>query len=132
MDLATGNTSAHPAIDLPEAAYLHQLLPLGGDRIYVGLMAAEADSLVEFSVVVINNGNVRQIYMEGSGEGNPEHLPFSKRSISRGREATPRCRHDPDSSGFATRPSSWTSQRDGLTRTWPVLTSTGATETQTS
>jgi hypothetical protein len=40
IDLATGNASAPPAIDLPEAADLQQLLPLGGDKGYVGWVNA--------------------------------------------------------------------------------------------
>ena len=45
IDLATGNTSTVPAIDLPEGAGLQQLLPLGGDRGYVGWMATEAGAV---------------------------------------------------------------------------------------
>jgi methylglyoxal synthase len=59
IDLATGNTST--AIDSPGSADFHELLPLGGDRGYVGLLATDAGAL---SVVVINDGNVRQIYAE--------------------------------------------------------------------
>jgi hypothetical protein len=61
IDLAKGNTSRIPALDLPEAAGLQQLLPLGGDRGYVGWMATQAGAA---SVVVINEGNARQIYAE--------------------------------------------------------------------
>jgi hypothetical protein len=61
IDLATGNTSTVPALDLPEAAGLQQLLPLGGDRGYVGWMATQDGAA---SVVVINDGNARQIFAE--------------------------------------------------------------------
>ena len=59
IDLATGNTST--AIDSPGSAALHELLPLGGDRGYIGLLATEAGAV---SVAVISDGNVRQIYAE--------------------------------------------------------------------
>jgi WD40 repeat protein len=92
IDLATGNTSA--AIDSPGSTGVHEILPLGGDRGYVGLLATNAGAL---SVVVINDGNVRQIYAEDPDPvgGDPKRLPFAQRSISRGREASPRCRHEP-------------------------------------
>jgi hypothetical protein len=61
IDLATGNTSTVPALDLPEAAGLQQLLPLGGDRGYVGWVPTEDGGA---SVVVFDDGNVRQIYAE--------------------------------------------------------------------
>jgi WD40 repeat protein len=60
IDLATGNTSTL-AIELPDSAGLQQLLPLGGDRGYVGWVATQDGAGL---VVVINNGNVRQIYAE--------------------------------------------------------------------
>ena len=101
IDLATGSTAALPAIDLPDAAYLYQLLPLGGDGEYVGLMAAEADSLVQFSVVVINDGNLRQIYAEDPERGiqsiclspNGQYLAVAK--LPRDADT------NPESSGFA-------------------------------
>jgi hypothetical protein len=101
IDLATGKTSELPAIDLPEAASLHQLLPLGGERRYVGLMAAEADSLVRYSVVVINDGNVRQIYAEDPDREiqsiclspNSQYLAVAK--LARDADT------NPDSPGFA-------------------------------
>ncbi len=101
IDLATGSTAELPAIDLPEAAYLHQLLPLGGDGEYIGLMAAEADSLVRFSVMVINDGNLRQIYAEDPERGiqsiclspNGQYLAVAK--LPRDADT------NPDSSGFA-------------------------------
>jgi WD40 repeat protein len=61
IDLATGNTSTVPALDLPEAAYVQQLVPLGGDRGYVGWVPTQDGAA---SVVVINDGSVRQIYAE--------------------------------------------------------------------
>jgi hypothetical protein len=61
IDLATGKTSTVPALDLPEAAGLQQLLPLGGDRGYVGWVPTLAGGA---SVVVINDRNIRQIYAE--------------------------------------------------------------------
>jgi hypothetical protein len=101
IDLATGSIATLPPIDLPEAAYLHQLLPLGGDREYVGLMAAEADSLVRFSVVVINDGNLHEIYAEDPERGiqsiclspNGQYLAVAK--LPRDADT------NPDSSGFA-------------------------------
>jgi hypothetical protein len=61
IDLATGRTSPIPALDLPESAALERVLPLGGPRGYVGFAVTQDGGA---SVVVINNGNVRQIYAE--------------------------------------------------------------------
>jgi hypothetical protein len=64
IDLARGNTSTLPGIDLPEAAALLELLPLGGDRGYIGLLGTQAGG----SVAVISDGNLRQIYAEDRAE----------------------------------------------------------------
>jgi hypothetical protein len=63
IDLATGNTSTLPAIAIPGAA-VHELLPLGGDRGYIGLLATQAGGSLRYSIAVISDGNVRQIYTE--------------------------------------------------------------------
>ena len=64
IDLATGNTFPLPGVDLPEATALHELLPLGGDRGYIGLLATKAGG----SAAVISDGNLRQIYAEDPAE----------------------------------------------------------------
>jgi hypothetical protein len=64
INLAMGATSALSAIDLPEAVALHQLVPLGGDRGYVGLLATQVGGSVRYSVAVISHGNVSEIYTE--------------------------------------------------------------------
>jgi hypothetical protein len=64
IDLATGATSALSAVDSPDMAALHQLLPLGGDRGYVGLLATQVGGSVRYSVAVLSAGNVREIYAE--------------------------------------------------------------------
>jgi WD40 repeat protein len=102
IDLATGNTSTVPALDLPEAVYLQQLVPLGGDRGYVGWVPTQDGAA---SVVVINDGNVRQIYAEdpdpvGGIESvclspNGQYLAVAKLS----RDAAT----NPDATGFANR-----------------------------
>jgi hypothetical protein len=102
IDLATGNTSRLTAIDLPEATSLHQLLPLGGGaREFVGLAATWADAQVRYSVVVINDVDVREIYAEDPARGiqsiclspNGEYLAVAKlpRDVAT----------NPDSLGFA-------------------------------
>jgi hypothetical protein len=61
IDLARGTTSGLPAIDLPDSAALQQLLPLAGDRGYVGWVATQDGAGL---VVVISDGHARQIYAE--------------------------------------------------------------------
>jgi hypothetical protein len=61
IDLARGNTSTVPDIDLSDSAGIQQLLPLGGHRGYVGWVATQDGAGL---VGVINNGNVRRIYAE--------------------------------------------------------------------
>ena len=89
IDLATGKTSPLPGVDLPEATALHELLPLGGDRGHIGLLATKAGG----SVAVISYGNLRQIYAEDPAEliegicasPNGQYLAVTKAP----REATP-------------------------------------------
>jgi hypothetical protein len=100
IDLATGNTSAVPALDLPEAAGLQQLLPLGGDRGYVGWVATQAGAA---SVVVINDGNARQIYAEEPDPaGGIQNICLSPNGQYLAVAKLPRdAATNPDSSGFA-------------------------------
>jgi hypothetical protein len=100
IDLATGNTSAVPALDLPEAAGLQQLLPLGGDRGYIGWMATEAGAA---SVVVINDRNARQIYAEEPDPtGGIQNICLSPNGQYLAVAKLPRdAATNPDSSGFA-------------------------------
>jgi hypothetical protein len=100
IDLATGNTSTVPALDLPEAADLQQLLPLGGDRGYVGWVATQAGAA---SVVVINDGNVRQIYAEEPDPvGGIQNICLSPNGQYLAVAKLPRdAATNPDSSGFA-------------------------------
>jgi WD40 repeat protein len=102
IDLATGNTSTVPALDLPEAADLQQLLPLGGDRGYVGWMATQAGAA---SVVVINDGNARQIYAEEPDPtGGIQSVCLSPNGQYLAVAKLPRdAATNPDSSGFANR-----------------------------
>ena len=102
IDLATGNTSTIPALDLPEGAGLQQLLPLGGDRGYVGWMATEAGAA---SVVVINDGNARQIYAEEpNATGGIQNICLSPNGQYLAVAKVPRdTATNPDSSGFANR-----------------------------
>ena len=102
IDLATGNTSTLAAIDLPEAAGLQQLLPLGGDRGYVGWVPTEDGGA---SVVVINDGSVRQIYAEDPDPvGGIESVCLSPNGQYLAVAKLPRdAATNPDSSGFANR-----------------------------
>jgi hypothetical protein len=101
IDLATGNTFTL-AIDLPEAAGLQQLLPLGGDRGYVGWVATQDGAGL---VVVINNGNVRQIYAEDPDPtGGIQSICLSPNGQYLAVAKLPRdIATNPDSSGFANR-----------------------------
>jgi hypothetical protein len=100
IDLATGNTSTVPALDLPEAAGLQQLLPLGGDRGYIGWMATQDGAA---SVVVINDGNARQIYAEEpDATGGIQNICLSPNGQYLAVAKLPRdTATNPDSSGFA-------------------------------
>jgi hypothetical protein len=102
IDLATGNTSTVSALDLPNAAGLQQLLPLGGDRGYVGWVATEDGGA---SVVVINDGNVRQIYAEDPDPvGGIQSVCLSPNGQYLAVAKLPRdAATNPDSSGFANR-----------------------------
>jgi hypothetical protein len=102
IELATGNTSTVPALELPEAADLQQLLPLGGDRGYVGWVATEGGAA---SVVVINDGNVRQIYAEDPDPaGGIQSVCLSPNGQYLAVAKLPRdAATNPDSSGFANR-----------------------------
>jgi hypothetical protein len=100
IDLATGHTSPIPALDLPESADLDQLLPLGGDRGYVGLAVMQDGAA---SVVVINDGNVRQIYAEDPDPaGGIQSICLSPNGQYVAVAKLPRdAATNPDSSGFA-------------------------------
>jgi hypothetical protein len=100
IDLATGNTSTVPALDLPEASGLQQLLPLGGDRGYIGWMATQDGAA---SVVVINDGNARQIYAEEpDATGGIQNICLSPNGQYLAVAKLPRdAATNPDSSGFA-------------------------------
>jgi hypothetical protein len=102
IDLATGNTSTLPAIDSPQSADFHQLLPLGGDRGYVGLVATQSGAV---SVVVINDGNVRQIYAEDpDSAGRIQRACLSRNGQYLALAKLPRdAATNPDSPGFANR-----------------------------
>jgi hypothetical protein len=102
IELATGKTSTVPALDLPEAAGLQQLLPLGGARGYVGWVATQAGAA---SVVVINDGNVRQIYAEDPNpSGGIQSICLSPNGQYLAVAKLPRdAATNPDSSGFANR-----------------------------
>jgi WD40 repeat protein len=102
IELATGNTSTIPALNAPEAAAIQQLLPLGGDRGYVGWAVTQDGAA---SVVVANDGNLREIYAEDPDPArgiesvclspNGQYLAVAKLP----RDAAT----NPDSSGFANR-----------------------------
>jgi WD40 repeat protein len=102
IDLATGNFSTLAAIDLPKSTDLQQLLPLGGDRGYVAWVATDAGAV---SVVVINNGNVRQIYAEDPDPvGGIQRACLSPNGQYLAVAKLPRdAATNPDSSGFANR-----------------------------
>jgi hypothetical protein len=102
IDLAMGNTSTVPALDLPEAAGLQQLLPLGGDRGYVGWVPTQDGGA---SVVVINDGSVRQIYAEDPDPvGGIQSVCLSPNGQYLAVAKLPRdAATNPDSSGFANR-----------------------------
>ena len=101
IELATGNTSAIPALNA-EAAAIQQLLPLGGDRGYVGWVATHDGAA---SVVVINDGNLRQIYAEDPDPaGGIESVCLSPNGQYLAVAKLPRdAATNPDSSGFANR-----------------------------
>jgi WD40 repeat protein len=100
IDLATGNASALPDIDLPDSAGLQQLLPLGGDRGYVGWVATQDGAGL---VVVINDGNVRQIYAEDPDPtGGIQSICLSSNGQYLAVAKLPRdVATNPESSGFA-------------------------------
>jgi hypothetical protein len=102
IDLATGNTSTVSALDLPEAAYLQQLVPLGGDRGYVGWVPTQDGAA---SVVVINDGSVRQIYAEVPDPvGGIQSVCLSPNGQYLAVAKLPRdAATNPDASGFANR-----------------------------
>jgi hypothetical protein len=102
IDLATGSASALPAIGSPESADIHQLLPLGADGGYLGLLATESGAQ---SVVVINDGTVRQIYEEEpDAAGGIQRACLSPNGQYLALAKFPRdAATNPDSSGSATR-----------------------------
>ena len=102
IELATGNTSTVPALDLPEATAIQQLMPLGGDRGYAGWVATDDGAA---SVVVINDGNVRLIYAEDPDPaGGIQSVCLSPNGQYLAVAKLPRdAATNPDSSGFANR-----------------------------
>jgi WD40 repeat protein len=100
IDLARGTTSTLPAIDLPEAAALQQLLPLAGDRGYVGWVATQDGAGL---VVVISDGHARQIYAEDPDPaGGIQSICLSPNGQYLAVAKLPRdIATNPDSSGFA-------------------------------
>jgi hypothetical protein len=102
IDLARGTTSALPAIDLPEAAAPQQLLPLAGDRGYVGWVATQDGAGL---VVVISDGHARQIYAEAPDPaGGIQSICLSPNGQYVAVAKLPRdIATNPDSSGFADR-----------------------------
>jgi hypothetical protein len=101
IDLARGTTSTLAALDLPEAAAaLQQLLPLAGDRGYVGWAATQDGA---GSVVVINDGHARQIYAEDPDPtGGIQSICLSPNGQYLAVAKLPRdAATNPDSSGFA-------------------------------
>jgi hypothetical protein len=100
IDLATGTTSTL-AIELPDSAGLQQLLPLGGDRGYVGWVATHDGAGL---VVVINNGHTHQIYAEDPDPtGEIEHLPSPNGQYLALAKLPRDVAMNRDSSGFADR-----------------------------
>jgi hypothetical protein len=100
IDLARGNTSTVPALDLPEAAAVQQLLPLAGDRGYVGWVATQDGAGL---VVVISDGHARQIYAEDPDPtGGIQSICLSPNGQYVAVAKLPRdAATNPDSSGFA-------------------------------
>jgi hypothetical protein len=100
IDLARGNTSTVPALDLPEVAAVQQLLPLAGDRGYVGWVASQDGAGL---VVVISDGHARQIYAEDPDPtGGIQSICLSPNGQYIAVAKLPRdAATNPDSSGFA-------------------------------
>jgi hypothetical protein len=100
INLATGQTSPIPALDLPESPLLEQVLPLGGARGYVGFAVTQDGGA---SVVVINDGNMRQIYAEDPDPtGGIQSICLSPNGQYLAIAKLPRdAATNPDSSGFA-------------------------------
>jgi hypothetical protein len=100
IDLARGNTSTVPALDLPEVAAVQQLLPLAGDRGYVGWVATQDGAGL---VVVISDGHARQIYAEDPDPtGGIQSICLSPNGQYIAVAKLPRdAATNPDSSGFA-------------------------------
>jgi WD40 repeat protein len=100
IDLARGNTSTVPALDLPEVAAVQQLLPLAGDRGYVGWVATQDGAGL---VVVISDGHARQIYAEDPDPtGGIQSICLSPNGQYVAVAKLPRdAATNPDSSGFA-------------------------------
>jgi hypothetical protein len=100
IDLATGNTSTLPAIELADAAALQQLLPLGGDRGYVGWVVTQDGAA---SVVVLGDGEVRQIYAEDPDPaGGIQNICLSPNGQYLAVAKLPRdAATNPDAAGFA-------------------------------
>jgi hypothetical protein len=102
IDLATGSASALPAIGSPKSADIHQLLPLGVSGGYVGLLATDSGAQ---SVVVIDDGTVREIYAEEpDAAGGIQRACLSPNGQYLALAKFPRdAATNPDSSGFANR-----------------------------
>lgn len=100
IDLATGNTSSLPAIELADAAALQQLLPLGGDRGYVGWVVTQDGAA---SLVVLGDDEVRQIYAEDPDPaGGIQNICLSPNGQYLAVVKLPRdAATNPDSAGFA-------------------------------
>jgi len=100
IDLATGNTSSLPAIELADAAALQQLLPLGGDRGYLGWVVTQDGAA---SVVVLGDGEVRQIYAEDPDPaGGIQNICLSPNGQYLAVAKLPRdAATNPDTAGFA-------------------------------
>jgi hypothetical protein len=100
IDLATGNTFTLPASELADAAALQELLPLGGDRGYVGWVVTQDGAA---SVVVLGDGDVRQIYAEDPDPaGGIQNICLSPNGQYLAVAKLPRdAATNPDSAGFA-------------------------------
>jgi hypothetical protein len=132
IDLATGDTSLLPAIDLPEAAALHELLPLGGDRGYVSLAATEAGGSLRYSVAAISDGTIRQIYAEEPAKSIESICASPNGQYLAIRKVTDVAYVHADSSGLPNATEFVDTATGRTDQDVAVPTSTGATETPVS
>ena len=100
IDLARGNTSTLPALEVPDSAAIQQLVPLAAERGYVGWVATQDGASL---ILVMSDGHSRQIYAEDPDPtGGIQSICLSPNGQYVAVARIPRdAATNPDSSGFA-------------------------------